>query len=243
MEIKDTLKQLGLEEKESAVYLALLELKQATVLEVAKKSGIKRPTAYVILNQLSQKGMVSRVLKNRRTFYAPEHPRKLVTEAELRLKEIKSAVPQLESLMGTIEGKPGVMIYEGKENLDIAYDESFAVKGEILYMSTLHFSQEVFQKTFRKMDLASLGPNFSMRELVDDSERGKEYQKKVSGEYRKIKRIPATFLPFAIDIGIFGNRVLITSVKKEYFTVSIQSAEISRAFRQLFEAMWQVSII
>ncbi len=242
MQITDTLIQLGLDQKESAVYLALLELKEATVLEIAKKAQIKRPTAYVVLNQLATKGMASRLLKNRRTFYAPEHPRKLVTEAEMRLKEIKSAAPQLEALLGLVEGKPSVMIYEGKENLDIAYDESFAIKGEVLYMSTIKLSQEVFQRTFRKMDLATLGPNFFMRELVDDSEQGKEYQSKVTGPFRKVKRMPAQFLPFNVDIGIFGNRVLITSVSKEYFTVSLQSPEIAQAFKFLFEAMWQLSL-
>ena len=55
--------------------------------------------------------------------------------------------------------------------------------------------------------------------------------------------IPKEFLPFEVDIGIFGNKVLITSLKKEYFTVSLQSAEISQAFRHMFEVMWIISII
>lgn len=52
---------------------------------------------------------------------------------------------------------------------------------------------------------------------------------------------PKEFLPFQMDIGIFGNTVLITSVKKEYFTVKIESEEIAHGYRALFEAMWRIS--
>jgi len=38
--------------------------------------------------------------------------------------------------------------------------------------------------------------------------------------------------------GIFGNHTLITSVKKEYFTIDIESKEIAKAFRTIFEMMW-----
>jgi sugar-specific transcriptional regulator TrmB len=43
------LTQLGLSDKESALYLALLELGQADVADTAKKAGVKRSTAYVLL--------------------------------------------------------------------------------------------------------------------------------------------------------------------------------------------------
>ena len=41
-----------------------------------------------------------------------------------------------------------------------------------------------------------------------------------------------------MDVGIFGNRALITSVKKEFFTISIESEEIAYAFRTMFNVMW-----
>jgi hypothetical protein len=44
--------------------------------------------------------------------------------------------------------------------------------------------------------------------------------------------------PLEADIGIFGSHVLITSVKKEYFTIDIESKEIARAFRTIFEMVW-----
>ncbi len=155
MEPKEALKDLGLEPKEISVYLALLELGESAVLAISRKSEIKRPTAYLILRSLEEKGLVSRVLKGKKTLYAPQHPKKLITEAELRLKELGEIVPQLESVFNKRGGKPRVMIYEGKDQLDRAYDEMFITKGEVMYMSTITLSFEAFPRTFRKIELSS----------------------------------------------------------------------------------------
>lgn len=239
MNTENTLKDLGLEEKEVKTYLALLELGEAAVLSIAQKSGIKRPTAYVILHELEEKGFVSRVIKGKKTLFTPQHPQKLVTEAELRLKELKASMPQLESLFHKDEGKPRVMIYEGKENLDRAFDEGFLTKGDVIYMGTLVLSKESFPRTFKKVSYATLSPDFTMRELLDDSKESREYAEQVNGPYHKIRFMPKEFLPFEADISIYGNRTLITSVKKEFFTISIESEEISRSFRTIFNVMWE----
>lgn len=241
MAIPDTLKHLGLEQKEAGIYLALLELGEATILEISKKSGIKRPTAYVVLKSLEENGFVSRVVRGKRTLFSPQHPRKLVTEAELRLKELQEVVPQLESLFHREEGRPRVMMYEGKEQLDRAYDESFLAKGEILYMGTLGLSMEAFPRTFKKTEYVALSPEFQIRELVDESEESRRYVEKIRGPYHGVRFIPKELLPFEVDIGVFGNRTLISSVRKEYFTISIVSDEIAQAFRTIFEVMWLAS--
>ena len=241
MAIQETLQNLGLEEKETSIYLALLELSEATVLQISKKSGIKRPTAYLILHSLEEKGFISKVLKGKKTLYSPQHPQKLVVEAELRLKELQGVVPQLESLLDKEGGKPRVMIYEGKEQLDRAYDESFIQKGENLYIGSIGLSMEMFPRSFKKFELKTLSPEFRVREIVDESEEGRRFAEEARGPYRSIRFIPKELLPFETDIGIFGNNVIITSAKKEYFTVKIESEEIARAFRTIFEMMWQAA--
>ena len=241
MNPQEALRDLGLEPKEISVYLALLELGEATVLSIANKSGVKRPTAYLILQSLENKGFVSRIVRGKKIFFVPQHPKKLITEAELRLKELKDIVPQLESVFHQASGRPRVMIYEGKDNLDRAYDEAFVVKGEVLFIDTHKLSYEVFPRTFKKFHYVSLSPEFRLRELLDESEESRKFADSVREPYYQIKFLPKELLPFETDIGIFGNRTLITSVKKEYFTVAIESEEISRAFRTIFEVMWKTA--
>ena len=65
MDPKESLKHIGLNEKEIQIYLSLLELGSSTVLAIAKRSGIKRPTAYLVLQSLVEKGFASRIIKGK----------------------------------------------------------------------------------------------------------------------------------------------------------------------------------
>ena len=240
--MKETLKALGLEPKEASIYIALLELGEATVLQVSKKARIKRPTAYVVLQSLEMKGFAARVLREKRTFYTPEHPEKLVIESELRTEELKKALPQFEALMKKETG-PRVMIYEGKEDVDRAYDDVFIQKGEMLVIRAIKVSKELFPGSFKKFEYKTFSPEYRAREILDNSDEARSYAediwKKHGKTYRGIRFIPKEFLPIEGDIGIFGNNVVITSPGKKYFTARIDSEEIARAFRVIFEMAWQ----
>ena len=134
MNPNNALAGLDLKEKEIVVYKALLELGEVPVTRVTKRAGLKRPTTYAVLKSLEGKGFVSRTIRGKKMLFAAQHPKKLVTEAEIRLRELQAAVPQLESMMGNLEQRPRVVVYEGKDALDKAYDDSFVTKGEVLYM-------------------------------------------------------------------------------------------------------------
>jgi len=110
-------------------------------------------------------------------------------------------------------------------------------------MGTTGLCQELFPRSFRKFAYQYPSAQAPFRELVDESEKSREYAKEIAKthgtKYRDIRFIPKEFLPFETDIGIFGNNVVITSAKKEYFTVRIESAETAHAFRVIFEMTWQ----
>lgn len=240
MNLAEVLSHFGLDDKEIALYLGLLEIGESTVLSISKKTGIKRPTAYLVLAALESKGFVSRVLKGKKIFFSPQHPKKIVTEAELRLKEAQDAVPQFEAMLQNKDDRPRVIVYEGRSKLDKAYDEAFLIEGEVVAFSNTALVQELFARTLQKVNYAT-SQKFRTREVLDDSEASRMYAKRWAGPYRHIRIMPKGPVLFETDIAAFGNTTLITSAKKEFFTVKIESKEIANAFRVLFEAMWQIS--
>jgi sugar-specific transcriptional regulator TrmB len=58
--MENLISQLGLDETEGKVYLALLELGPATVDEITKKAGINRTLGYYALEKLGWYGLVDR---------------------------------------------------------------------------------------------------------------------------------------------------------------------------------------
>jgi sugar-specific transcriptional regulator TrmB len=240
MNVFDGLKGLGLTRKEQDAYLGLLELGEGTVAHVAQKSGLKRPTAYLVIDSLKEKGLVTEFARGKRTFYSAEHPKKLVLESELRLTALKESIPQLESLFTKGEKKPKVVVYEGKEALDRAFDEMFVTKGEPMFISTYPLSSEAFPRSYRKAEYVVYSKDFHTRELTDQSPEALSYAKKIKSEYREIRFLPKEMLPFEADVSIFGNNVIISSVKENFFAVKLESEPIARAFRSMFMALWNL---
>lgn len=66
----ELLENLGLTTLQAKVYLALINLENATANEAAKLSKIARPDAYRIINQLSEWGLVSKILSTPAKFQA-----------------------------------------------------------------------------------------------------------------------------------------------------------------------------
>lgn len=82
---------IGLSEKEAKVYVAMLELGPAPILEITLKAGINRPTVYVQIESLKKRGLVSTQLKGKKHLFIAEDPHQLSTllEKEKKLLEEK----------------------------------------------------------------------------------------------------------------------------------------------------------
>jgi sugar-specific transcriptional regulator TrmB len=120
MEIPIILKNFGLNEKEIAVYLALVDLGPSPVRLIAQKTKINRGTTYDILKALQQQGLVSFYDTKTHQHFAAEPPEKLVAAVEEKqenLQQLKSQIqkdlPTLKSLFEKQGGKPVVRLYEG----------------------------------------------------------------------------------------------------------------------------------
>jgi sugar-specific transcriptional regulator TrmB len=115
------LQEIGLADKEAAIYLALLQVDSTPVAALAKKTKIKRPTVYVVLESLAKKGLVSETTVGKKTQYQAEPPERLKTfverqkilleEREQRLDDI---IPQIKNLQRESGERPVVKFFDGK---------------------------------------------------------------------------------------------------------------------------------
>ena len=113
MELALPLKEYGLSEKEIAIYLALLPLGTVTLQEIAKRADFPRTTVYNTLKYLSQKGLVSKIMKEHTTYFTAIEPKKLSDKLEEKKRLIDSIIPQLEGLRKSISDVSSVEIFEG----------------------------------------------------------------------------------------------------------------------------------
>lgn len=129
--LEEQLEKFGLSEKEAKTYLALLELGESPVTEVSKAADINRSTAYVVLEALEKKGLVSNIKSAGKQTFRSAPPEKLTQIAEENLKKhqevhdaIKRIVPDLRGVDIENAKKPIIRILEGKEGLMASFQDS-----------------------------------------------------------------------------------------------------------------------
>src|SRR4030042_7104638 len=111
MSLIKKIQEIGLSEKESQIYIGLMELGEATVQQLAMKTGLNRATAYIILEELMQRCLISKINKQKKTYFTIEHPSQILEllhkekdQIEIRINLAKKLMPELE-MLETITGE------------------------------------------------------------------------------------------------------------------------------------------
>ena len=86
---------LGFAEKEAAVYIAALTLGPSSVQEIAQKSGINRATAYLLIESLIERGLMSSFVKDKKKSFEAEPPDRLLSILRLQKHELEEKEKEL----------------------------------------------------------------------------------------------------------------------------------------------------
>jgi len=242
MEITDILKLLGLNEKEASVYLALLELGTATVYPIAIKADIKRPTTYLILDDLQRKGLVSIVPREKKVMYTAESPEKLVNDLQKKQELVKRFMPNMLALYNARKDKPQVLLFQGKEGVEKVYEKIFS-SSEVLFFSTFRDAFQMFPEMPKWLNDRVKTQQTKFREILTQTEADLEYISWIKqSEFYQSRLAPKDFPEFLTDSAIFGDSVAFFSFKPQVFAVQIDSREVSQSLRVLYDLAWKAAI-
>ncbi|HUC02269.1 MAG TPA: helix-turn-helix domain-containing protein [Candidatus Paceibacterota bacterium] len=240
MDLEEILTKVGLDEKEAKVYLALLDLGSEKVHEIAKKAGIKRPTAYVILEQLYAKNFAIKTHHNRRAFYAAEKPDILLRALKEKEDLLQQTLPLLQARMAASKIRPKIRIYEGRNGIEKVYDEIYESPAVCLFGSLKNLS-EIFVGRADKLKEIIKSQNIHVRDLLTEDPKDLDFGYAALGRNYEGRVVPKEF-DLYIDGAIYGDQVAILSIKKELFAVVIESKEVADTFQSLFELAWKMSV-
>lgn len=235
---------LGLTDKEAAVYLAILELGRSTLKPIAAQAGVKRTSIYYFINHLVELGLIERVVQARRNHYVARPPEELVHLQQRRLAHLQQALPQFASLYNTSTNKPKISYFEGVEQMK-----------QVLFEETRCHSN--IWGIWSGQEVAELFGS-DLLQQVDDERRAKGIHVQVvrvrekdepfapftdyAGSNRELRYAPeGTVFPLAFTIYDTG-KVGIMSSKKEGFGILIESAELVTAMKTLFDCFWQSAV-
>lgn len=233
---------LGLSDKEAAVYVAVLELGESTVNPIAQRSGIKRTSIYYFIDHLVELGLIEvAVIRNRKHFTA-RSPEYLSALQERRLKEVQDAIPQFMSLFNTSTNKPKISYYEGPEQVRQIMLEELRHKIVRSIWPMKEVTEMIGGGQFMERLVSQLKEKGTHVKVIRFPQQEIEYegwQNRPKESWRDIRYAqPGIYFPLAIQI-YDEDTVAFISSKKEGFGILIESAELGAAMIYLFEMFWE----
>lgn len=238
MELVESLKDIGLEEREVKIYLALLELGESTVLPVAQKSDIKRTYAYDVLDSLMKKGLVSYVEKNGRRRYAAEDPKKIDQILRDRLAHFRDVLPEIMTIFNRSINKPKVRFYEGSDNIRGLYEEFAHVKEYVSLASPDHFYDLLGKPYLDYLTTNILKNKTKVRELFAQSYTEVHFQKRYVKGLQEMRLLPPE-IELDTDLTIFDRQKLVLiSYAGVPHAISIEGSTIIDTHLKMFDLLW-----
>ncbi|EKD44621.1 MAG: transcriptional regulator, TrmB [uncultured bacterium (gcode 4)] len=245
------LQNIWLNENESKVYLACLELGNAHAWRIIKHNWLARATVYDALERLIKKWLVNKMTRKGTTIFSPEDPERLEYILEMQSKSLKtvkknldSVLPQLKKLKNPYMRLPSVRIYEGIEGIRTVLNDSLTAK-EIIYTYVNVDAMEKHIKQINDEYLEKRQKNIIRKKgLLVDTSFSRERMKGYDTTVTEARFLSKSTTPFHIEMNIYDGKIsYLTYRDKNPLGIIIEDEDIYRIHRSTFELLWEQSEI
>lgn len=239
------LRSLGFTESESKLYLVSLETGPATVQDLAKKAKISRVTAYAAVDALMRNSLMSTIQQEKKRLFSAESPDRLISFVQNRMQHMQSTLKEVEASVEELRllqrgEKPVVKMFTGKEGIRALQNDLLQVAPKALdeianFDEVLRlYPTEGNQEFFNKLDKLRM-----KRRLIfyTNGEKEKQIRGGFPDEHIAVMKEAGPSKFFA-DIQVYGNRVVMSTLRGEIIYILIESQDLADSFREVFGHMW-----
>ncbi|MBS3138156.1 TrmB family transcriptional regulator [Candidatus Woesearchaeota archaeon] len=245
MDIEKVLQDVGMSGNEIKVYLSLLELGSALAGEITKKSFVNRTNVYDALERLTEKGLVSFVIKSNRKYFEASDPKSIIRHLDGREKDLKNKKEQILAILPELESKrklnkepQDAIVYKGKEGIKTIAEEILDNKKEFLVFGAegqfvdimKHYAMQWHERRAELRILLRIIYNEKIRNKRQNA--GFKCTKMRFNEH--LYETPAT-------TWIFNDKVAIIVWTEQPIATLIRSKEVANSYKQFFEILWENS--
>lgn len=237
------LAQLGLNERESHVYLTLVKIGSARATELAKASKEQRTHLYQVLSSLEQKGLITSMESNNILRFTARHPSALLSLIQQRMTElenvqdtIKDLIPLIASMQGDKKGKPVVEVSHGEEAMKLAYREVLSKP----FISVFNPKQnyEKFPGGTVQWVFGSNKRPLQGRELVIQNEATAGFMQRSSQTKSYRYKLLPKGIELEMDIVVTGDTTVLFLYDEDSTVIRIDCAQLASPLKALFDMAW-----
>jgi len=233
------LREFGLSNNEIEVFIALIKTGVTSANRISKITGLKRSTTYDNLDLLINRGLVSRILKDRTHLYEAASPQKIISLLDDRKEKILKIIPELESLHeGAIE-KTGITFFEGKKGVITILNDILDEGKELWFYGSRKMAVIAQQNYPEDYTLKRAARGIQLTAVLALEDKGEPvYKDKLVHKLSKLRfskeldNIPA-------NVFIYSDRVAFMSSGVNLVGVIIKNKEIVAQQRKIFQIIWR----
>jgi sugar-specific transcriptional regulator TrmB len=244
------LQEFGLNDKEINIYLTLLKTGPSTIMDLARKTAIKRSTTHNNVEELIKKGLVSQTNYGERRMVIAEDPEKLKFLLEQRKWDVQKLEKNMTDIVGEIynlvpkareNSRMEVKYYEGSKGVKLIYEEALRAKELRSFVNIEKVIQHLPDNGDLFLEAQKKNKNLKLWEIVEDSAISREFSKQFSKSPNYFYKFSPTDLTVtAVDILIFDDKVGIITLGQD---MSVSGTVISNPnyynnMKAVFDFVW-----
>lgn len=236
----NTLAELGLTEGEASVYFASVTLGSASVMQIASVAGIKRTSAYSIIESLIAMGLMTAEVAGLKKRFIAEPPEKLETILEIRRQKLQSILPEFEALYNLQGGEGFIKYYQGIVGMHKAYDGILAdlqPKQEYMVLANEEYWYNLDPEYFENYRKKRSKINANARLLLQDSKVAREHLRTQKNYNCTVKLLPAG-VKLQTNLAIIPKKVTIHQLVQPVVTIVIETQSVVTMHREMFNLIW-----
>ncbi|MFC1697646.1 TrmB family transcriptional regulator [Nanoarchaeota archaeon] len=233
MDIKKTLKNIGLSNNEINAYLALIKVGPSKAGRIAKEASIDRSACYDALKRLLEKGLISYVTKANVKWFQPENPSRIKEYLKDQMDDVDDVMPQLVGLYKLPKESKNVRIFHGYKGIrsvfqDIATDKTpvdvFGSEGQ--FVERMPYYAPHFIN-------AQVGNKIKTR-LISRKGRGEDN----APPNTEVRHVPKDVIS-PVATNIYGDKIAIIIWSEPPEAIIIENRDAAQSYRAYFEVIWK----
>jgi sugar-specific transcriptional regulator TrmB len=248
---EDILRKLELKDDEIKAFVFLLENGPQTAGNLAKKTGLSRPSLYGFMHKLQKMELVVESQKNGIKTFIASPKEKMASLFDEKIRELEKSKSSIEKIYSEVikvgaTVSPKFQLFEGKEGVKLVLKDMLLYRDieTKAYWPIKAMLEILSDDFFRNLNKERIRSRLTTRAIWPQTQAVdiKKHPYLGTGEkFLREIRIAPKDIGFSMGYWIYGNKVAFISSKKEAFGFIIESRELAEMLSSQFEVMWKLS--